>query len=374
MQTSWEKEAWQFIQQKTEQNNSRIGAQFPHATDGTHYQCEAPQWWTAGFWPGILWTVYRETNDAALKETAQACEREMDPLLSDVERIDHDAGFMWTLTSVANYKLTHNEASRRRALLAASLLMARFNPQGNFIRAWNEWAIRSDCRGVAIIDCLMNLPLLYWASEETGDPRFRMIAQRHAETVLRCFIRSDGSARHIVVFDPETGEIADHLGGQGFSKESAWSRGCAWAVYGMALSYKYTKKLDFLDAAKRAAHFFTAHVNQGECPPWDFRLPDNPSLRYPDSSAGAIAASGMLLLAKSVPDIEAPLYRRSAEALLKSIYETCGTQNDTDNEGILLHGTGNYPEHRAIDVSLIYGDYFFVEAIAAVNGQEAEFF
>jgi len=176
------------------------------------YKLENEQWWTAGFWPGLLWKVYSQTNDDSLKITAEQCEEKMDRLLTNTECIDHDMGFMWTLTSLANYKLTGNKESRRRALLAANLLSARFNTEGNYIRAWNAWIGRKDNSGVAIIDCLMNLPLLYWASEETGDPRFKHIAKRHVNMVLEHFIREDGSVQHMVVFDSETYGAAGSTG------------------------------------------------------------------------------------------------------------------------------------------------------------------
>lgn len=152
---------------------------------------------------------------------------------------------------MAQFKLLGHEDSRRRAMTAASHLAGRFNPAGQFIRAWNQ----PERVGWAIIDCMMNLPLLYWASEETKDPRFRHIARLHADTTLREFLRLDGSTHHIVCFDPETGERQEALGGQGYDPNSAWSRGTAWAIYGMALSARYTGDQRYIDAAKRSADF-----------------------------------------------------------------------------------------------------------------------
>ena len=235
MINNWQGEAWKFIEKKTKLNNERIGCNFPHSVKDKRYQLENEKWWTSGFWPGILWRVYLDNKDENLKVTAEACEEKMNHLLSDTESIDHDLGFMWTLTSLANYKITKNKQARQRALLAANLLMARFNHNGNYIRAWNPWNEHEDNSGVAIIDCLMNLPILYWASEETGDSRFKQVAQKHVEMVLTHFIRNDGSVQHMVIFDSLTGEVVEKCGGQGFSTNSAWARGCAWAVYGLSL-------------------------------------------------------------------------------------------------------------------------------------------
>ena len=362
---TWQEEAWDFLVKKTKRNNKKIGAKFPHASIEKEYVLESPKWWTAGFWPGLLWQVYQINKEEELRNTAEQCELEMEYLLTDSELLDHDMGFMWTLTSLANYRLTGNKESRRRALLAANLLLGRFNAEGNFIRAWNSWNENDETRGIAIIDCMMNLPLLFWASLETGDPRFKAAAKKHADTVLKHFIRPDGSVHHIVVFDPETGEVVDKVGGQGFAPDSAWSRGNAWAIYGMALSYKYTKNIDFLHAAKSTAHFFLSNLVAGECPPWDFRIPEDGErrYRYPDSSAGAIAACGLLVISELVEDLEHNIYYRAGENMLKTLYETCGSQEDDKEEGILLHGTSHFPEQKNLDVPLIYGDYYFVEGM-----------
>lgn len=371
MSEEWILDGWSFIKKKVNSDCKAIGANFPHATKDKKYILENEKWWTAGFWPGILWKVYEDTNEDELKYIANRCEEKMNHLLNDTEIIDHDLGFMWVLSSVANYKITGSKESRRRALLAANLLAARFNIAGNYIRAWNPWLEKEDNRGVAIIDCTMNLSLLYWAAEESKDPRFKHIAKKHAETVLKDFIREDGSVHHIVRYDSENGEVVSKEGGQGFAGNSAWSRGAAWAIYGLAISYKYTNDIKFLNAAKKVAHFFMANMVEVDCPVWDFRVPkDDNKYGYLDSSAGAIAACGMLLLSKFVPDYEKDLYYKEGSNILRKLYYSCGTYDDENEEGILRHGTGNCPQNRNIDVSLIYGDYFFVEGISILKGNE----
>lgn len=373
-QINWVNEAWEKVHEKVTRTSSRIGARFPHASvDGT-YVLEAPYWWTAGFWPGLLWLLYRdsESKDDRYKDIAEACEQQLDEVLAGYDRLDHDIGFMWSLTSVARYKLLGEEQSRRRALLAASVLSGRFNIKGNYIRAWNPWSEGERNEGWAIIDCMMNLPLLYWASETTGDPRFKHLAMAHADTVLNYFIRTDGSVNHIVIFDPQTGEFESVNGGQGFAPNSAWSRGASWAIYGMALSYRYTGEARYLEAAKRVAHFFLANLPEDSVPHWDFRLPPGVE-RFRDTSAGACAACGLLEIARAVPEEESELYQAAGERILRSMFENYGAWDNQAEEGLILHGTSHYPERRNIDVPLIYGDYFFVEGLARLRGNAATF-
>ncbi|KQN96187.1 glycoside hydrolase family 88 protein [Paenibacillus sp. Leaf72] len=372
-QQNWVNEAWDKVNQKIRRTSGRIGSQFPHASVNGVYVLEAAHWWTAGFWPGLLWLLYQDENSRTerYKELAEACELKLDEVIMGYDRLDHDIGFMWTLTSVARYKLLGEEDSRRRALLAANLLCGRFNIQGRYIRAWNPWREGERNDGLAIIDCMMNLPLLYWASRTTEDPRYKHLAMAHADTVLEHFIRPDGSVYHIVEFDPQSGEVAAKHGGQGFAAESAWSRGASWAIYGMALSYAHSGEQRYLDAAKRTAHFFLANLPEDSVPHWDFRLPDGVET-YRDSSAGACAACGLLAIADVVPEVERELYRRAGERILKSLYENYGAwADDAQEEGLVLHGTSHYPERKNLDVPLIYGDYFFTEGLSKLRGYDS---
>lgn len=167
------------------------------------------------------------------------------------------------------YWITGDKEAGRRGIAAANYLAGRFNPVGNYIRAWNE-----NLSGWAIVDCSMNLSLLFWASEETKDPRYKHIAVKHADIVLQHFIRPDGSCNHIVSFNPETGERLESIGGQGYGPESSWSRGQSWALYGMANTYRNTGDIRYLDAAKRVAHYFLASLPEDDVPHWDFHVPN----------------------------------------------------------------------------------------------------
>ena len=359
----WEQEAWEQIVRKVSRTSKRIKDRFPHASVNGEYVLEPPYWWTAGFWPGLLWLVYRDTKDESLRALGESCERQLDQVIVDYYRLDHDIGFMWQLTSVARYKLLGEEESKQRALLAANLLSARYNIKGRYIRAWNPWQPGEDNSGWAIIDCAMNLSLLHWASEISGDPRYKHIAIAHADTVLEHFIRPDGSVNHIVIFDSASGEKLGVNGGQGYSEQSAWSRGVAWAIYGMALSYKHTGEERYLHAAQSVAHFFIANLPADHVPVWDFRLPGDVP-QYRDTSAGACAACGLLLLAEQVTYPEATLYKEVGERMLHALYSQYGACDNDAEEGLILHGTSHYPEGKNIDVPLIYGDYFFAEGVS----------
>lgn len=363
----WVDEAWGRSLNKTARNTARIGSNFPHAGKDGVYDLAEPEWWTAGFWPGMLWLLYNESGKEELKLIAEECEAKLDRVLDAYVRLDHDLGFMWTLTSVANYKLTGNETSRIRALKAANYLAARFNLKGRYIRAWNPWTEGERNEGVAIIDCCMNMPLLFWASRTSGDPRFAHIAEAHLDTVVKHFIREDGSVYHIVNFDPVTGEMLEGLGGQGFAPESAWSRGAAWAIYGLTLAYHHTGKREYLSAAQRAANFFLSRLPEDRVPAWDFRAPEE-LRQLRDTSAGSCAASGLILLAEKLDGGDAEAYFSAGERILKSLYEAYGDWNNPAEEGLLLHGTSNYPQGTNVDVPLIYGDYFFVEGLARLKG------
>lgn len=320
--------------------------------------------WTNGFWGGILWLLYDKTGKEEYRTYAEGLEKRLDQPLESFTELSHDVGFMWMLTAGANYRRTSSKESLLRLLKTSSHLAGRFNPAGNFIRAQNG----DDRIGRAIIDCMMNLPLLYFASELTGDPRFANIAATHADTTLREFIRLDGSVFHVVNFDPKTGERVGALEGQGYSTESSWSRGTGWAIYGFALSYLYTGKQEYLEASKRSAEFFMSHLPQDGVPRADLLAPlDDPACMI-DSSAAAIAASGMVLLSKVSKE---ELWRNHALRLLEALQGTCVAGDD--EEALLLHGNVGYHRPLARDIPLIYGDFFYLEALMQLDGFSALF-
>lgn len=362
----WATTTMEKVLSKLEKTTEAIGASFPHMTQDGIYDSEIPKWWTNGFWPGILWIAYSLTKNEKYADIAKETEEKLDVVLDEFDRVDHDAGFIWLLSSGANYKFTGNDTSRRRLMKAASFLASRFNLKGSFIRAWNN------VKGYAIIDCAMNLPLLYWASNEIKDPRFKFVAEAHADTVVKHFIREDGSVNHIVEFDPYSGEFLRVRGGQGAGPESAWSRGASWAIYGMALAYRHLRKEKYLLACKKAADFFINNLPEDFVPYWDFRVEiekDTPR----DTSAAACAACGMIELAEMLGSEEGDKYRESAYKILKSLTENYSNLDNDKDQALLFGGTSNAPNNTGINVGLIYGDYFYIEAISRLMGNKEIF-
>lgn len=362
--TSWIDRAWSETIGKVKRTSVRIGDNFPSMTEKGTYALEKDYWrWVTAFWPGLLWLLYEECGDETFKSIAESCEAKMDGELFEYLNLHHDVGFMWCLTSVKNYTLSGSRESRKRALIAASHLASRFNIRGNYLRAWNiNHFNKAVSAGLSIIDSMMNLPLLFWSSEELDDPRFSHIAEAHADTVLKEFIREDGSVNHMVEFDPQTGQAVAVHSGQGYAKTSAWSRGASWALHGMALAYRYTKKQCYLDASRKVADFFIDNLPEDHVAYWDFRAPQQESIAR-DTSAAACAACGMLELSRHLPDSESPKYRRAAANTVRSLFENYGNWDDDGEEGLISGGTLNHPAGLGINVSLIYGDYYFVESL-----------
>lgn len=321
-------------------------------------------WWTNGFWAGMLWQAFHATGDMRYCEIARFTENKLDECFQSYLGLHHDVGFMWLPSAVADYRLTEDTDSRRRGLHAANLLAGRFNPAG-FIRAWNDIpGSDADTRGWAIIDCMFNIPLLYWASEETGDPRFAQIAKTHADTVMSHFVRSDGSVRHIVEFDPQTGAFVRDYGGQGYAQGSSWTRGQTWGLYGFVMSYKHTKEVRYLAMAQKIAEYFINHIPADGRIPVDFCQPEEPA--YYDDIAAAVAACGLLELAKLLPENQKK-YLDPALCLLKQLEKTADW--DESRDGYLQNCSADYhgKEHN---VNFTYGDYYFYEALLKLTGQE----
>ena len=349
---------------------NRLGYAIPYIPDenGQYKDADSIYWWTNGFWAGIMWQLYHASGEEIFKKTAESSEERLDTALDGFESIDHDAGFLWLHTAGANYRLTGNERSKRRVLHAATTLAGRYNPDLEIIRAWDgQWIHGYDTAGAAIVDTMMNLPLLYLASNITGDSRFKSIAMRHANTMLKYMIRRDGSANHQIVFDTDTHELIAAPGGQGYSEGSSWSRGLAWAIYGYALSYRYTGETEYLDAAKRCSAYFNANASLTDYVPLaDFRAPKTPV--YYDTTAGACAACGMLEIASFVSEYEKPQFIQNAERLISALDEKwCDYNPETD--GILNGGSVRYHAEKHHE-KIIYGDYFYIEAILRMLGRD----
>jgi unsaturated chondroitin disaccharide hydrolase len=334
--------------------------------------------WVDGFWSGQLWLAYAETGEALFFDAARAQRVYFADRLNRPASHDHDLGFLYSLSAVADYKLTRDEAARRMGLLAAESLATRFNPHGQFIRAWNDWAIDTPAsrirkRGKMIIDGMMNLGLLFWAAQESGRTRYADIAIAHATTSAHYLVRADGSSYHSFDFDPVSGRPLGGATVQGYADESCWSRGQAWGVHGFAQTYAYTGIPVFRETAQRLADYIIAHLPADCIPPWDYQLPTD-APHYRDSSAAAITAAGLFLLADVLADApaQAAAYRTAANAMLRQLADAYSTAAHPQAEGLLLHGAGFVKKGHA-DTMLPYGDYFYVEALLRAQGRTAFF-
>lgn len=358
MDNKWVSEIWDRIDRKLMITANTAFNKIPYTTVNGIYNNkydEDDAWWTNGFWPALMILMYSGTKKEQYLNTARHSMDLLDNVLHNLEGLHHDVGFMWNISSGMDFRLTGDKKERTRFLIAANYLMGRYNCEGEFIRAWNG----DGTEGYAIIDCMMNLPLLYRATEELKDERFAMIARKHANKTMMYQIRPDGSCNHINHYNPQTGEFLESLGGQGYCKGSSWSRGQAWGLYGFALSYKYTKDISYLDTAKKIAHYFIACLSDSEwLPLCDFRQPEAPVIY--DSTAGACAACGLLEIAEHVGEFEKSLYKNAAIKIIKAMESKFCDWTEKE-DAILLYGTEAY--ERGIHMPIIYGDYFFVEAI-----------
>ena len=363
--TKW-KETYEKIERKLEAEMIRLGDRIPYIADqgiySTDMRTENISWWTNGFWAGMLWQMYHASGKEEFKNTALKSENAMDEAMKIFVGLHHDVGFMWLHTAVADYRLTGSEEAKTSGLHAANLLAGRYNPIGKFIRAWNR-----DCTGWMIVDCLMNIPLLFWANRETEDPRFDYIARQHANTAMRVLMREDGSCNHIAVFDAQTGELKELPAGQGYASGSSWSRGQAWAIYGFALAYLHTGDVSYLDTAKKAAHYFISNIALTDYISLvDFRAPEQP-VKW-DTTAAACAACGLFQIADMVSEHEKGMYYDNAVRIMEALDKKHCNWNP-EEDGILQNGTAAYHREEDTHVPIIYGDYFFVEGILRMLGK-----
>ncbi len=345
--------------EKLESNARVIRDNIPYTTIEKKYNDfsskEFVHWWTNSFWAGILWCLYKETGNEQYAVYAINIEKKLQSVLYSYNDLDHDVGFLWLYTGVEHYIEKNDKKSRSDALLAASVLSSRFNPATGVILAWNG----EDRKGFAIIDCMMNLPLLYWASKELKDDRFKNIAMLHADNVIKHFVRENGSVCHIVKFS--SGIKPEEQEGQGFGVGSSWTRGQGWAIYGFIQSYQWTKEKRYLETSKKVADYF---ISEAEKNSWkikcDFCQPEEEELY--DTSAAAIAACGMIEIYKETGEKK---YLNAAENLIRVCDEEFCPWNDSEDEALLNGGCVRYDEHK--QMALIYGDFYFFNAVCELE-------
>ena len=336
------------------------------------YQPTENRDWPTGFWTGEIWLAYEHTKNPALKE---AGEIQMKDFLNRIEeKIDvetHDLGFLYSPSCVAGYKLTGSQVGRMAALKAAEELITRFHEKGEFIQAWGPLNAPDNYR--LIIDCLLTLPLLYWATEETGEEKYRQVAEKHIHTALANVIRPDFSTWHTFFFNRETGAPDHGATCQGYRDGSAWARGQAWGVYGTAVGYKYTKRESYIPIFKGVTEYFLRHLPEDLVPYWDLEFGDGNEDQPRDSSSASIAACGMLEMAKYLPSKEAAYYISIAKRLMKSVVDHYAVKDPSQSNGLVLHSTYsnhspyNTCNHYGVDECNIWGDYFYMEALTRLH-------
>lgn len=341
---------------------------FKHIFSTHNFYPSAPNdQWTNGFWTGELWLAYENTGDESFREAAMAqVESFLHRIQNEIETDTHDLGFLYSPSCVAAYKLTGNAAAKKAALMAADKLAGRFHQKGQFLQAWGSLEDKNNYR--LIIDCLLNLPLLHWATEETRDPKYRDLAVRHFKTAMNTVIRPDYSTYHTYYFDPETGDPLKGVTHQGYSAQSAWSRGQAWGVYGIALGYRYIKDPSLRELFDHVTEYFLEHLPENLIPYWDFTFTDGSS-EPRDSSALAVTVCGLLEMADCVEGEDKEEYLSMAKKLILPLIQLCAAKSPEESNGQLLHGVygRKTPYNDCIDHGIdecnLWGDYYYVEAL-----------
>ena len=332
--------------------------EFPSITDRTGtWQTLTAKAWTSGFFPGSLWLAYRRTGRPAFKTEARAWTHALAGQARDTST--HDIGFQIMSSFGNGYGITHDKAYKQTILRAASSLATRYDPTVGAIRSWGARGNTQHFK--VIIDNLMNLQLLFWASAHGGRRAWKQIATRHALTTATHFVRADGSVIHLVDFDPTTGAVLGTANPQGYTTDSTWSRGQAWAVFGFATAYAATGNTRLLSAARRTADYFLTELPAACVPYWDFDAPDIPDAPT-DTSAAAIAAAGLLHLARLDPDADRrKRYAMGASRILSSL----ATHYVADQGQATLTGSVATLGVAPPDIGTAYGDYYLFQAVQA---------
>lgn len=348
-----------------------IGARNPkvgNADLGWEYCCSGD--WVSGFLCGQYWLAYQLTSDSVFARSARLRYAEFRELLTRPESLDHDLGFQFSLSAVADWTSTGNRHARNLALNAADSLLSLYRPNGQYIQAWvpnGEPGHAEFVDGRMIADTMQNVALLFWAGKEFQRVEMTEAALSHCRTSQKYLCRDDGTSFHTYVFDPESGEPIRGETHQGYSDASCWSRGQGWLLHGFAQSYKASGDLQLLQAARHLAGA-VEQLLVGDVPRWDYLAPDDQD-DYLDSSAGAITAAGLYLIAESVESAERERWRGLADRILVGLLDQCDLTNNDRAMGLLNHGAAFVPT-GVVDNMLPYGDYYFMEALMRSLGHK----
>jgi len=323
------------------------------------YEFSNSSWWCSGFYPATLLYLYEQTKDKSLYDEAM---RIMDTLKKEqFNKNTHDLGFMMYCPFGNANRIAPKPEYKEILLNSAKSLSTRFNPIVGSIKSWES----KPEDFLVIIDNMMNLDLLFWATKASGDSSFYKIAVTHANTTIKNHFRNDNSSYHVLNYDPQTGAIKQKRTAQGAANESAWARGNAWGLYGFTATYRETKDPRYLDQANKIAQFLLSHPNlpADKIPYWDFNAPGIPN-ELRDASAASIMASALLELSGWVDQQRSKQYFNAAETMLRTLSSpTYRAAAGTNGGFIIQHGVGHLPGGTEVDVPLTYGDYYYVEAM-----------
>lgn len=318
-----------------------------------------PQEWCSGFWPGILWMDYENTEDQQVRTAAEGYTRALEHIISQ-PAYDHDLGFIVINSFLKGYEATHDERYRQLALQAADTLATLFNPTVGTMLSWPRHV--KDYGGHnTIMDNMMNLELLFWAAQNGGSRTLHDIAVRHAETTMSHHFRPDGSCYHVAVYDTLSGQFLRGVTHQGYADWSMWARGQSWAIYGFTMVYRFTKEQRFLTFAQKVADIYLKRLQEtsdDQVPLWD--MDDPRGINAPkDASAACVVADALIELDAYAPGKG---YKKQAISMLKNLSSKCYQSRGT-NCAFLLHSTGHHPAGSEIDASIVYADYYYIEAL-----------
>jgi unsaturated chondroitin disaccharide hydrolase len=325
--------------------------------------------WTSGFWPGILWYNYESTGCEQIEKKATLYTENLKPLLNEEHSGDHDLGFQIFCSFGNAYRLTKEEEYKKILLDGAEKLSKMYNPKVGTILSWAHMVKEMGWPHNTIMDNMMNLEILFWASKNGGDKKYYDIALSHAKVTKENQFREDGSCYHVAIYDTLTGKFIKGVTNQGISDESMWSRGQAWAIYGYTMVYRETKEIEYLRFAEKVTDVYLKRLPDDYVPFWDFDDPTIPNAPR-DASAAAIAASALLELSELEDNKEkAEQYKVAAEKMIINLSSE-KYKSGKSKPSFLVHCTGNYPSGYEIDASINYADYYYIEALLRYKKME----
>ena len=330
--------------------------------DEQHWNCRkaTKEEWCAGFWPGVLWYDYEYTKDKQVLEEAENFTHSL-KFLSHIPAYDHDLGFLVFCSYGNGYRLTKNPAYKQVILDTADTLATLFNPIVGTILSWPREVEPRNWPHNTIMDNMINLEMLFWAAKNGGNPYLYDIAVSHADKTMKSQFRPDYTSYHVAVYDTITGNLIKGVTHQGYADSTMWARGQAWAIYGYTVVYRETKDPKYLDFAQKVTDVYLDRLPEDKVPYWDFDDPSIPNAPR-DASAGAVVASALLELSTYLPNGTGKRYKDAAIEMLTSL-SSDSYQSGESKPSFLLHSVGHWPNHLEIDASIIYADYYYIEAL-----------